>query len=206
MKTFRKTLFVATCIYATTAANKLGTDFQGDATYYGYTSGGNCALRDPVPDVYGDKIMIALNGPQYSNSEMCGACVEGRFVGPGSGSGPFLDHFSGYISDQCPGCGKGDLDFAMDGDGKFEIEWKFVKCDGGSAPTFEFEGSNVYYWKIQPRGMESPAKKVKINDKVAKRTQDNFFVVESEEGLLDHANVEVVTILDKRYTQQVSLP
>lgn len=52
----------------------------------------------------------------------------------------------------CPECSSGDLDFAADGDGRWDISWHFVPCDGGDDITYIFEGSNEFYWKIQPRG------------------------------------------------------
>lgn len=42
----------------------------------------------------------------------------------------------------------GDLDFAADGDGRWDISWHFVPCEGSSDQTFLFEGSNEFYWKV----------------------------------------------------------
>lgn len=41
-----------------------GEEFSGDATYYGYTTRGNCAIREPIPSMYGGMIPVALNAPQ----------------------------------------------------------------------------------------------------------------------------------------------
>ena len=38
-----------------------------------------------------------------------------------------------------------------------------------------FEGSNDWYWKIQPRETKSPVIKLLVNDEEATMTQDNFF-------------------------------
>ncbi|CAN0446726.1 unnamed protein product, partial [Scytosiphon promiscuus] len=54
-----------------------GTEYAGDATYYGYTAEGNCAFGGNVPEMYSGMIPIALNAVQYGDSLMCGACVEG---------------------------------------------------------------------------------------------------------------------------------
>ena len=43
-----------------------GESFSGDATYYGYTTQGNCAIREPIPSMYNDMIPVALNAPQVS--------------------------------------------------------------------------------------------------------------------------------------------
>lgn len=92
------------------------------------------------------------NSEQYGDSYMCGACVEGHGSGNGEGGDPVSGPFKGYITDRCPECAFGDLDFAADGDGRWDITWNFVPCEGGGDPTFVFEGSNAHYWKIQPRG------------------------------------------------------
>lgn len=41
-----------------------GDTFSGDGTYYGYTTKGNCAIREPIPGMYRDMIPVALNAPQ----------------------------------------------------------------------------------------------------------------------------------------------
>ncbi|CAM9985233.1 unnamed protein product, partial [Choristocarpus tenellus] len=155
--------------------------FKGETTFYGESTVGNCAIRHPVPRMYDDKIPLALNGPQYRNSQMCGACVKGRVTSNGNGNSPVTGHFEGYIMDQCPDCNHGDLDFGISGDGRWKVEWEFGKCQG-SKPTFLFESSNSYFIKVQPRGMPMPAKRVKINGIKATRTQDNFFEVHNGAG------------------------
>lgn len=42
----------------------------------------------------------------------------------------------------------GDLDFASDGDGRWDISWRFVPCEASTDQTFLFEGSHEYYWKV----------------------------------------------------------
>ena len=49
-----------------------GESFKGDATYYGYTTEGNCAIRDPVPGMYDNMIPVALNAPQVGWSSRAG--------------------------------------------------------------------------------------------------------------------------------------
>lgn len=79
-------------------------------------------------------------------------------------------------NNSCPECKEGDLDFSQNGDGRWDIKWEFVKCPGESL-TFVFEGSNNYYWKIQPLGTKTPVKTLKINGKTAARQDDNHFVL-----------------------------
>eukprot|EP00752_Nemacystus_decipiens_P013640 g12093.t1 len=154
-----------------------GQTYTGEGTYYGFTTDGNCAYRSLVPSMYQDMIPIALNNVQYGDSLMCGACLEGRSNGIGSGANRIPSTFKGWISDRCPECSVGDLDFSMSGDGRWEIEWEFVPCPGESI-SFVFEGSNPYYWKIQPRGTKTPVVSLTINGQPALRSEDNFFILE----------------------------
>ena len=50
---------------------------------------------------------------------------------------------------RCPECAFGDLDFALSGDGRWDITWRFVPCEDSSDQTFLFEGSNEFYWKVR---------------------------------------------------------
>lgn len=163
---------------ASAAPYPFGVDFSGEGTYYGDVSpgDGNCAIEDPIPSMYNGMIPMAVSlYDMYENSAVCGACVEGYGTGRGSGADPIEGPFKGFISDSCGGCAKGDLDFAMVGDGRWNIEWKFVECPSGGNPSFIFEGSNDWYWKIQPRETKSPVIKLLVNDEEATMTQDNFF-------------------------------
>ncbi|CAM9495915.1 unnamed protein product, partial [Scytosiphon promiscuus] len=159
------------------SAGQYGAEYNGDGTYYGETTQGNCAFGGNVPGMYSGMIPIALNRPQYSDSLMCGACLEGKASGNGNGANPIPSTFKGYITDQCPECSTGDLDFSVSGDGRWDIEWEFVACPGESI-SFKFEGSNQWYWKLQPQGTKTPVVSLTINGKAASRTDDNHFVLE----------------------------
>lgn len=135
---------------------------------------------------------VALNEPQYGDSLMCGACIEGEGSGVGSGGNPISGKFKAYVSDKCPECKNGDLDFSESGDGRWEISWKFVPCSGGNEePSFMFEGSHEYYWKLQPRGTKSPVVELSVNGAKGERTDDNFFIV--TEGVPFYGEQHVVT-------------
>lgn len=111
---------------------------------------------------------------------ICGACVEGFGTGAGSGGDPIDFSFKGFIMDKCPECSTSDLDFGMDGDGRWEIVWNFVECPYEREPYFAFEGSHSFYWKISARAFAAPVTKLFVNDHEFTRTDDNFF-----EGLGD---------------------
>eukprot|EP00904_Undaria_pinnatifida_P005778 jgi/Undpi1/232/HiC_scaffold_1.g00229.m1 len=155
-----------------------GSKFSGDGTFYGDVppGDGNCAIEYPVPDMYEGMIPMAVSlYDMYDDSAMCGACIVGYGTGNGSGKTPITGNFRGFVSDSCEECAKGDLDFATTGDGRWDITWKFVECPSGGDPSFIFEGSNEWYWKIQPRGTGSPVKELWVDGEKATMTQDNFF-------------------------------
>ncbi|CAM9727514.1 unnamed protein product [Hapterophycus canaliculatus] len=185
------------------SGGQYGTEYSGDATYYGYTIEGNCAYGDDIPAMYSGMIPIALNAGQYGDSLMCGACVEGTASGNGAGSNPIPSTFKGFITDKCPECSWGDLDFSMSGDGRWDIEWKFVACPGETI-SFRFEGSNNYYWKLQPRGTKRPVESMTINGKDASRTDDNHFVLD-DPSLGGTQTVVTTTVDGVSQTSQVSL-
>src|SRR6185369_16807240 len=43
---------------------------MGDATYYDATGAGSCSF-DPSPD----RLVAALDGPDYAHASLCGACL-----------------------------------------------------------------------------------------------------------------------------------
>ncbi|CAN0218075.1 unnamed protein product [Scytosiphon promiscuus] len=184
------------------SGGQYGTEYAGDATYYGYTTEGNCAFGGNVPEMYSGMIPIALNALQYGDSLMCGACVEGTASGVGAGSNPIPSTFKGYMTDKCPECSWGDLDFSVSGDGRWDIEWEFIACPGEDI-AFKFEGSNQWYWKLQPQGTKRPVKSLTINGKAASRTDDNHFVLEGGPWY-GSQTVVTTTVAGVTQTSQVS--
>jgi expansin len=159
---------------------QFGKTYIGEGTYYGESSNGNCALRDPVPSIYKGMIPIAINAAQYSGS--CGACLIVQGNGKGSGSNPIKGKFRAFVADKCPECKLGDIDLAKSGDGRWQVSWKFVPCPGGGSISYKFEGSNSYYIKVQPRGTSTPPTKVVVHGIAATFTDDNFWIVQSTGG------------------------
>lgn len=178
-----------------------GPTFTGDGTYFGATEAGNCALRQPRPSMYADMVPVAINDAQYDDSKSCGACLNVTGSGHGSGSNPIVGNFIAYVMDRCPECNYGDIDLSRDGDGRWDVSWRFIECPVQDL-SFLFEGSNEYYWKMQPRGLRSPATQVLVNGVAGERTQDNFYIFPSGPFSMP-ANVSITTSLDKRY--EVSL-
>ena len=163
---------------ASAATYPFGSKFKGDGTYYGDVSPseGNCAIEHPIPSTYNGMIPMAISlHDMYDDSTICGACIEGTGTGKGAGKNPIKGKFKCFVSDSCEECAKGDLDFAKSGDGRSDIEWKFLECPSGGNPSSIFEGSNGWYRKIQARETESPVTQVWVDGKKATMTQDKFF-------------------------------
>ncbi|CAN0373521.1 unnamed protein product [Pylaiella littoralis] len=179
-------------------------EFSGDGTYYTPTTEGNCAFFTSVPGMYDGMIPVALSASQYGNSEMCGACIEGEASGEGAGATPVPSTFKAYVSDQCPECHEGDLDFMLVGDGRWDISWKFVSCPGEDL-SFVSPSANPWYLKVQPRGTKTPVKSLTINGQTADRTADNHFIRENTgEGWSGTQTLKITTVAGETETVDVS--
>lgn len=148
----------------------------GEATYYSATGEGSCSF-----DASSDKLVAALNGADYGNAELCGACM--AVTGP-QGS------VTVRVVDKCPGCAKGDLDLSREAfekisplsAGRVDIRWKLVPCDveGGLGYHFK-DGSSKYWSAIQVRNHKYPIAKLEAKDasgtyKPIARESYNYFV------------------------------
>lgn len=180
-----------------------GKVFHGDGTYYGYTTDGNCAIRAPFPSMYNGMVPVAINNDQYDGSLACGACVVFEGTGPGAGANPIRGPFLGVVTDRCPECKHGDLDLAQPGDGRWDIKWHFVPCPGQKVAFF-FEGSNTYYYKIQPRGVPMPIKKLFVSGREGRRVMDNFFEIHNGAGFETPTMIKLVDIND--HEMNIELP
>lgn len=106
----------------------IGQSFAGDATYYGAGNdrrgacGGNGKSTGP-----GGITTVAINSRQWEGGANCGICIEGRGTGVGAGGNP-VGKFFAAVNNLCPECKYGDIDFALNGDGRWKVEWKRVDC------------------------------------------------------------------------------
>lgn len=175
-----QTLVICTLLfraYGKFQGSDYGKMFNGEGTFYGFSTGGNCGMGSKwdLPKMYHSMLPVAINHEQYANSASCGACLEVIGHGNGIGTTPITGKFYAYVHDHCYECKKGDLDLSSTGDGRWNISFKFIPCPQNS-PELLFEGSNDYYKKIQIRGLRYPAWGMHISGKRGARSQDNFFV------------------------------
>lgn len=123
-------LVAAALLLASPAAAEIsiGQSFAGDATYYGAGNdrrsacGGNGKPTGP-----GGITTVAINSRQWEGGNNCGICIEGRGTGVGAGGNP-VGKFFAAVNNLCPECKYGDIDFALNGDGRWKVEWKRVDC------------------------------------------------------------------------------
>lgn len=180
-----------------------GPTFWGEGTYYGTTERGNCAIRPPMPEMYSGMVPVALNNEQYGTSDACGACLLVTGTGKGSGADPIVGTFKAYVMDRCPECKKGDIDLSKGGDGRWEVSWKFIPCPG-QKQFFLFEGSNSFYWKLQPRGGKYPIQKIVIAGITGTRTQDNFYFFQNSAGFKTPATIAMTDTMGTVVTVTVT--
>jgi len=200
---------------ADSATTDLYTQTQtGNATFYGYTSGGACSL-DPLPSwVNNDQngsptkpISVAMNAPQYANSTTCGLCANVTGNGIGSGTTPVDGTFLVYVADECPECKTGSLDFGDTGDGRWNINWVAVACPVIGNVQFLCQGCNDYYLKLQARNTPYPIASITVTAPInvlLTRSSDNFFVGSPSSQLTYPITVHVTDIYGSSIDQSLN--
>lgn len=174
---------------ANTAKDLYSSILSGDFTYYG-TGGltsGHCTLA-PMPSWFTSNFnfAVAVSTVTYSSGDSsggCGMCLRGKYKNTGSGLNPPPNEFLAYVVDECPSCPQaGDVDAAVAGDGRWQVEWTAVDCPvGGAKVQYVFQGSNTYYLKLQVRGHRVALAGVEVQTTsksgwiAGTRTSDNFF-------------------------------
>lgn len=113
-------------------------NFFGEGTYYGDNGwAGACQGNVPWDGAWGGSkqwppsrggygLNVALNSAQYSTSQ-CGRRLKFRGTGKGLGHDPPPQQWQeATVTNLCPECKYGDIDFGKSGDGRWEIEWYWV--------------------------------------------------------------------------------
>ncbi|BFZ23917.1 hypothetical protein BsWGS_26957 [Bradybaena similaris] len=141
-------------------------EYHGDGTYYGNIKEGTCAYgTDLPPAATNPKIrsLVALNAPQFMGSLVCGLCLRVVGSGHGLGTNPISGEYIVFTKDLCPVCKAGDVDFALDGDGRWDIVIQAVQCPVGNTKIqYSFHGSNQWFVKLQIRNARIPITEVQL--------------------------------------------
>lgn len=131
-------------------------DFSGDGTFYGdngyagYCQGNVLAQGGQWPPNGGSwtglKVALnqaqILNGKAWGNTEMCGKMLMVRGTGGGLGMTPISKSWQlAMVTNMCPECQYGSLDFGTSGDGRWNIQWHWG-TDGSGANHVDSVASN----------------------------------------------------------------
>lgn len=218
---FTQLLFVVCSSALAAAVNLFGQTFTGDATYYGdqgLQETGACgfgvtgAATLPWTTGLTGPRFVALDQPLYSNgmgaSAQCGLCIA-VYEDPSDyncttcGTTP-PSRTVNYVmvSNECPECATGSLDFAANGDGRFKIDWHAVQCQVEESPfVYGFSGSNPWYVKISIANTRVPVAAVSIRAQgqqdfaVMQGTADSAWLLFSGVPLTFPADVMVTSVL-----------
>jgi hypothetical protein len=101
---------------------------NGDGTYYGRDGAGEkgiCMLPRNFNNV---KLTVAVAPDLFQNGQSCGKCLKIWGEGNGLGTTPLLGPYFATIDNLCPKCKSGDIDFGLEGNGRWLIHWDFISC------------------------------------------------------------------------------
>ncbi|XP_076439114.1 expansin-YoaJ-like [Babylonia areolata] len=150
--------------------------YSGDGTYYGEGQEGTCTYHQTEFPAVGlsNEIdaLAALNYVSWHNSKACGMCFKVTGKGVGAGNDPLNGEYIVFVKDLCPGCGEpGSVDFALNGDGRWDIEIQAVQCPvANNKLQYSFQGSNPWYLKLQVSNYRLPPNEVSIKKNGVWRT------------------------------------
>ena len=161
-------------------------------TYYGDTVGGTCTYGN-TPPAYtwpraSDVTLVALNSPQFLGSVTCGMCLKVTGSGLGDKDSTIEGEYLVFTKDLCPECHPGDIDFALKGDGRWDITIQAVQCPvGDTIIQYSFQGSNSWYIKLQVRNARIPITSLEITTEsgdviTPTHTADNYWTANSPQG------------------------
>ncbi|HUP90958.1 MAG TPA: expansin EXLX1 family cellulose-binding protein [Solimonas sp.] len=138
-------------------ARALGEMQSGEGTFYADDGHGSCSFENPQ-----ERMVAAINDPQYAGSEACGMCAE--VTGP---RGKLVLR----IVNRCPGCKAGDLDLSEEAfaliadkrDGRVPITWVPVACEVAGPIALHFkDGSSQWWLAVQVRNSRLPIRQVEM--------------------------------------------
>jgi expansin len=149
----------------------------GEGTFYDADGRGRCSF-DPSP---ADRLVAALNAPDYAHAAWCGACL--AVQGP---RGAVVVR----VVDQCPGCKHGDLDLSREAfaaiaplsAGRVAIAWHEVACPVSGPITYQLKpGSSASWTAIQLRNHRYAIATLEARGasgayQAIARADDNYFV------------------------------
>jgi len=157
----------------------------GDATFYELdgkaATSGSCSF-----DRSDDRMVAALNAPDYRHAAWCGACL--------AVSGP-LGEIIVRVVDVCPGCKHGDLDLSREAfaalaplsAGRVRIAWREVECPVTGPIAYQLKtGSSPHWIAFQVRNHRYAIAKLEVRTargfEAIPRADYNYFVADKGLG------------------------
>lgn len=108
-----------------------GQDDQGTCSY-----GTNMANTDSLPWSSGLTMTVAMNDPQFGASVACGMCITFQGTGTGIGTEPIPGGTAwqtALVTNRCPECQFGSIDQAINGNGRWQVQWFATPCPVGNS-------------------------------------------------------------------------
>lgn len=121
-----------------------GQDNQGTCSY-----GSNMANTDGLPWSSGLTMTVAMNDDQFGSSVACGMCITFQGTGTGIGTMPIPgrgDWLTALVTNRCPECAHGSIDQAIDGNGRWQVQWYATPCPVGNSNLMYSITVIDYYW------------------------------------------------------------
>ncbi|XP_045215076.2 uncharacterized protein LOC123565273 [Mercenaria mercenaria] len=183
--------------------NLYKTVSYGDGTYYGNKQGGSCTLNVPHLPPVASRVdrLVALNAPQMFGSSACGMCLRVNGSGQGLGHSPITGSYIVYVKDICPECKPGDVDFAVEGDGRWKVSMKAVQCPVAGLIEYKLQGSNNYYIKLQIRNDRIPTTTLRMFQPIHNtwtemfRTRDGYWEFPRNDNRIDKPIARPIKLL-----------
>lgn len=101
---------------------------EGDGTFYGGGGAGDkgtCLLPKNFNKV---KLTVAVAPDLFDGGAACGKCIKIWGEGNGLGTTPIIGPYYATIDNLCSECKSGDVDFGMDGNGRWKIHSEIIDC------------------------------------------------------------------------------
>eukprot|EP00891_Asterochloris_glomerata_P005025 jgi/Astpho2/5025/Aster-x0226 len=122
-----------------------GQDYQGSCSYGSAPGGAN---TDNATWHNGIDMTVAINGAQFANGSLCGACISFIGLGEGIGTMPIstTNWSTALVTDRCGECAYYDIDRAINGNGRWKVQWYAHPCPVGNSKLMYSVVNLDSYW------------------------------------------------------------
>jgi expansin (peptidoglycan-binding protein) len=181
-----------------TGSIQFGPTYHGRGTFYAATGAGNCMF-----EATGDRLVAAMNHTDYANSQACGAYL--------AVTGPTGATVTVKIVDQCPECGRGDIDLSAEAfaklaapsTGRIPIAWRLLSPTLPGPVAYVYKSGSSQWWcAVQVRNHRNPIRTLEVRTgggwRALPRQDYNYFLSASGAGC--GADLRITNIYGNRVT------